>query len=77
MKTFFASLGGAVIGSIIGLVLLFFIGVGLIQMTVNNAMKSAAGPETGQDDGNPIVLTLDLRGGYADQAPTSGPEVLF
>lgn len=77
MKTFFASLGGAVIGSIVGLVLLFFIGIGLIQMTVNNAMKSAAGPETGQDDGNPIVLTLDLRGGYADQAPTSGPEVFF
>jgi len=77
MKTFFASLGGAVIGSIVGLVLLFFIGVGLIQMTVNNAMKSASGPDTGQDQGNPIVLTLDLRGGYADQAPTTGPEALF
>lgn len=77
MKTFFASLGGAVIGSIVGLFLLFFIGVGLIQMTVNNAMSSAAGPDTGQDDGNPIVLTLDLRVPYADQAPTSGPEVLF
>jgi len=77
MKTFFASLGGAVIGSIVGLFLLFFIGVGLIQMTVSNAMKSASGPETGQDDGNPIVLTLDLRVPYADQAPTSGPEVLF
>lgn len=46
-------------------------------MTVSNAMKSASGPETGQDDGNPIVLTLDLRVPYADQAPTSGPEVLF
>jgi len=77
MKTFFASLGGAVIGSIVGLALLFFIGVGLIQMTVTNAMKSANGPETGQDDGNPIVLTLDLRVPYADQAPTSGPELLF
>lgn len=77
MKTFFASLGGAVIGSIVGLFLLFFIGVGLIQMTVSNAMKSASGPETGQDDGDPIVLTLDLRVSYADQAPTSGPEVLF
>jgi protease-4 len=77
MKTFFASLGGAVIGSIVGLILLFFIGVGLIQMTVSNAMKSAAGPATGQDDGDPIVLTLDLRVPYADQAPTSGPELLF
>lgn len=77
MKTFFASLGGAVIGSIVGLILLFFIGVGLIQMTVNNAMRSATGPETGQADGDPIVLTLDLRSDYADQAPTSGPELLF
>nr|WP_070959473.1 signal peptide peptidase SppA [Hyphomonas sp. Mor2] len=77
MKTFFASLGGAVIGSIVGLFLLFFIGVGLIQMTVSNAMRSAAGPETGQADGDPIVLTLDLRVPYADQAPTSGPELLF
>lgn len=77
MKTFFASLGGAVIGSIVGLVLLFFIGIGLIQFAVNDAIKSASGPETGQDDGNPIVLTLDLRGGYADQAPTTGPEAFF
>lgn len=77
MKTFFASLGGAVLGSILGLVLLFFIGVGLIQLAVNDAISSASGPETGQDDGNPIVLTLDLRGGYADQAPTTGPDVLF
>lgn len=77
MKTFFASLGGAVIGSIVGLFLLFFIGVGLIQMTVSNAMKSAAGPDTGQDGGDPIVLTLDLRTAYPDQAPTSGPELLF
>ncbi len=77
MKTFFASLGGAVVGSIVGLALLFFIGVGLIQLAVSDAIRSASGPETGQDDGNPIVLTLDLRVDYADQAPTTGPEVLF
>ena len=77
MKTFFASLGGAVVGSIVGLALLFFIGVGLIQLAVSDALQSASGPETGQDDGNPIVLTLDLRNGYAVQAPTTGPEVLF
>lgn len=77
MKTFFASLGGAVLGSILGLVLLFFIGVSLIQFAVNDAVRSANGPATGQDDGNAIVLTLDLRNGYADQAPTTGPEVLF
>lgn len=77
MKTFFASLGGAVIGSIVGLFLLFFVGMALIQFAINDAISSASGPATGQDDGNPIVLTLDLRNGYADQAPTSGPEVLF
>lgn len=77
MKTFFASLGGAVIGSIVGLFLLFFVGMAFIQFAVNDALKSASGPETGQDDGNPIVLNLDLRYGYEDQAPTSGPEVLF
>ncbi|MEL7033897.1 MAG: signal peptide peptidase SppA [Pseudomonadota bacterium] len=77
MKTFFASLGGAVIGSIVGLFLLFFIGMAMIQFAINDAISSASGPATGQDDGNPIVLTLDLRSGFADQAPTTGPEVLF
>ena len=77
MKTFFASLGGAVVGSIIGLFLLFFVGMALIQFAINDAVKSASGPATGQDDGNPIVLTLDMRSAYADQAPTTGPEVLF
>ena len=77
MKTFFASLGGAVIGSIVGLILLFFIGIALIQVAINDAISSASGPESGQDDGNPIVLTLDLRTGFPDQAPTTGPEVLL
>lgn len=77
MKTFFASLGGAVIGSIVGLFLLFFVGMAMIQYAINDAVQSASGPETGQDDGNPIVLTLDMRNGYADQAATTGPEVLF
>lgn len=77
MKTFFASLGGAVIGSILGLILLVFIGSALIQLAINDAISSASGPATGQDDGNPIVLTLDLRNGYADQAASTGPEAFF
>ncbi|MEL6858121.1 MAG: signal peptide peptidase SppA [Pseudomonadota bacterium] len=77
MKTFFASLGGAVVGSIVGLFLLFFIGMAIIQSTVNGLVQSASGPETGQDDGDPIVLTLDLRSGFSDQAATTGPEALF
>ena len=77
MKTFFASLGGAVIGSILGLVLLFFIGTAMIQFAINDAISSASGPATGQEDGNAIVLTLDLRDELPDQAATTGPEVLF
>ncbi|MCR9269750.1 MAG: signal peptide peptidase SppA [Hyphomonadaceae bacterium] len=77
MKTFFASLGGAVIGSILGLILLVFIGSALIQLAINDAISSASGPATGQDDGNPIVLTLDLRNSYADQAASTGPEAFF
>ncbi|MEL6728704.1 MAG: signal peptide peptidase SppA [Pseudomonadota bacterium] len=76
MKTFFASLGGAVIGSIVGLFLLFFVGMAMIQFAINDAISSA-GPATGQDDGNPIILTLDLREGFADQAASTGPEVFF
>ncbi len=77
MKTFLTSLTGAAIGSIIGLVLLFFIGIAMIQYAVNDALRSASGPETGQADGNAIVLTLDLRNGLTDQAPSSGPEAFL
>ncbi|MEL7042128.1 MAG: signal peptide peptidase SppA [Pseudomonadota bacterium] len=77
MKTFFASLGGAVVGSILGLALLVFAGFALVQFAVGDAMRSAGGPGVSQEDGDPIVLTLDLRNGYADQSPTSGPALLF
>lgn len=66
MKTFFLAVGGAVIGTIIALVLLVF-----IAMTVISGLsKPAAMP----DD---IVLTLDLRNTLPDQAPLGGLEALF
>lgn len=73
MKTFFVSLGGAVIGSIVGLLLLFFIGMALIY----NAIGGASGPAPVQEEGHPLVLTLDLRTGFPDQAPTTGLDVLL
>jgi protease-4 len=73
MKTFFVSLGGAVIGSIVGLLLLFFIGMALIY----NAIGGASGPAPVQEEGHPLVLTLDLRTGFPDQAPTTGLDALL
>ena len=76
MKTFFASLGGALIGAILGFILLLFIGIGLIQLTVQGAMNESQNGGAGAD-ADSIVLTLDLRDSYSDQPATTGPEVLF
>jgi len=76
MKTFFASLGGALIGAILGFLLLIFFSIGLIQLIVQGSMQEAENGGAGADVEN-IVLTLDLRDYYPDQAPTSGPEVLL
>lgn len=76
MKTFFASLGGAVIGSIIGLVLMALIGFGIIAAMISGAFEDASTANSGKDaDG--IVLTIDLRNGWSDQAPQSGPDFFF
>ena len=72
MKTFFASLGGAIIGSILGLILLVFIGFGII-----GAFISSAGSTDNGQDADAILLTMDLRDGWNDQAPLTGPEAIF
>ena len=72
MKTFFASLGGAIIGSILGLILLIFIGFAII-----GGMISSLAPADETKDADGIVLTLDLRDGWSDQAPLTGPEAIF
>ncbi len=70
MRTFFtAALGGAV-GTLIGLVLLGGIALMMIGSFVGNLSKPADLPET-------MVLSVDLRSELSDQAPRSGPEVLF
>lgn len=76
MKTFFASLGGALIGAILGVVLLVFLGIGLVQMGVENAFSSAKTAGSG-GDADAILLSLDLRDDYNDQAVTTGPETLL
>lgn len=76
MKTFFASLGGAVIGSILGLVLIALIGFGIVGALVSSAFENASTANSGKDS-DAIVLTLDLRNGWSDQAPQTGPDAFF
>lgn len=66
MKTFFLAVGGAVIGTIVAIVLLFFIA---------SAMISGLSKPTPMPD--QIALTVDLRNGIPDQAPTGGIDALF
>ncbi|MEM1106775.1 MAG: signal peptide peptidase SppA [Pseudomonadota bacterium] len=61
MKTFFLSLAGA----FVALVLFVLIAIGVVGALVGAAASSDPQPGT-------MVLTLDLREGFTDQAPTSG-----
>ena len=74
MKTFFTALGGAILGTVLGAVLLFFVA----SMVVNSVMQSASSSLAGGGD-NPdsMVLTLDLRQELSDQPATSGLAALF
>ncbi|MEQ8559210.1 MAG: signal peptide peptidase SppA [Henriciella sp.] len=74
MKTFFTALGGAILGTVLGAVLLFFVA----SMVVNSVMQSASSSLAGGGD-NPdsMVLTLDLRQEMSDQPATSGLAALF
>lgn len=66
MKTFFIAIGGALVGTILALVLIFFAGAAIIS--------GLGQPEKMPDN---IVLTVDLRSSLPDQAPTAGLESLF
>ncbi len=68
MKTFLWSLGGAILGTILAVVIIVFAGIAFIN---------GSQPKTEQEQGKSLVLSVDLRNGYDDQAATSGPEVLF
>ena len=70
MKTFFTAFGGAILGVILGTILLGFIGFAIISGIIANATQPEPHPES-------IVLTVDLRYGLMDQAATTGPEAIF
>ena len=66
MKTFFAAMGGAVVGIL--LVVLLLVGLAF------TAIGSLGQPEKMPKE---IVLSLDLRSGMSDQAPKSGIAAIF
>ncbi|MGB3627680.1 MAG: signal peptide peptidase SppA [Henriciella sp.] len=74
MRTFFIALGGAIAGTILGAILLFFIASMVIGGWINSAGASLSG-----DGDNPasMVLTIDLRNNLDDQPATSGLAALF
>lgn len=74
MKTFLTAFGGAIIGTILGAALLFFIASAVIGGFVNS--KLASFQDEGASSGN-IVLTLDMREEIADQPATQGLGAIF
>lgn len=70
MRTFFTALGGAIVGTVAGLLLLVIIGFGLI-----GGIIASFSQEPPQADG--MVLELDLRSGYNDQSAKAGLETIF
>ena len=61
MKTFFLSLAGA----FCAMILFIFLGILIIGALIGSASASDPQPDN-------MVLTLDLRAGFTDQAPTTG-----
>lgn len=74
MKTFFTALGGAILGTILGAALLFFIA----SMAINGVLQSASSSLSGGGD-NPdsMVLSIDLRQELSDQPASLGLGALF
>jgi len=74
VKTFFTALGGAVLGTLLGAALLFFIASAVIGGFISNASSSIAG---GGENPGSMVLTLDLRQELSDQPASQGLPALF
>ncbi|MDJ0920635.1 MAG: signal peptide peptidase SppA [Henriciella sp.] len=70
MRTFFIALGSAILGVILGTLLLVFVAGAVFSNFASNLNKPAEQSDT-------MVLELDLRIPQADQAPISGLEALF
>lgn len=74
MKTFLTAFGGAIIGTFLGAILLFFVASAVIGGFINSKLASFSGDK---DDGGQIVLSLDLRQELTDQPATQGLPAIF
>ena len=70
MRTFFSALGGAVVGTLLGLILIAILAFSIIGATIASLDQPPA-----QSDA--MVLELDLRDSFSDQSAKSGPALLF
>ena len=74
MKTFLTAFGGAIVGTVLGAILLFLIASAVIGGFVNS--KLSAFQDQGKASGN-VVLSLDLRQEISDQPATTGLPAIF
>ena len=74
MKTFLTAFGGAIVGTVLGAILLFLIASAVIGGFVNS--KMSAFQDQGKASGN-VVLSLDLRQEISDQPATTGLPAIF
>ncbi len=70
MKTFFIGAAGAIVGTLLALILFVLIGFGIVGSMIGNLSKPAETPDA-------IVLSVDLRTPLQDQAPKSGLDVVL
>lgn len=70
MRTFFSALGGAVVGTLLGLILVAIIAFSIIGATIASFDKPPAQADV-------MVLELDLRDSLSDQSKKSGPAAFF
>ena len=74
MKTFLTAFGGAIVGTFLGAILLFFVLSAIIGGFINSQMASFSND---RDPGGKVVLSLDLRQELTDQPATQGLPAIF
>jgi protease-4 len=74
LKTFLTAFGGAIVGTFLGAILLFFIVSAVVGGFINSKLASLSND---RETSGPIVLTLDLRQDLNDQPATQGLAAIF
>lgn len=74
MRTFFTALGGAVVGTVLGLIVMGIIGLVIIGGLIGGLASSFSTPPEQSDA---MVLELDLRDSLPDQGAKGGAALLF